>query len=123
MTPRAAKARKAPTCQSAFQQIARQCVASVRRHHAAACLGNPEAIHQIRIALTKLHAARKFFATMTRDAAWPKLKEELGWLNEALVRHGTATSPPTMRRHSTKEHSPSWMVNCWHGRPCRRTGD
>lgn len=72
------------TCRSAFQRIARQCVTSVRAHRAAACRGNPEAIHQIRIALTKLRAARKFFAAMTRDAAWPKLKAEIGWLNEAL---------------------------------------
>ena len=107
MTPRAAKARKAPTCQSAFQQIARQCVASVRRHHAAACLGNPEAIHQIRIALTKLHAARKFFATMTRDAAWPKLKEELGWLNEAL---GAARDSDVATNYAKAQHKRTLAV-------------
>ena len=82
-TIRASRA-KSMDCQSAFQHIAGQCLASVRRHRAAACRGDADAIHQIRIALTKLRAARKFFAVMTRDAAWPKLKTGLGWLNSAL---------------------------------------
>jgi CHAD domain-containing protein len=71
-------------CQSAFQQIAQSCLASLRRHRARASRGNPEAIHQIRIALTRLRAARKFFAAMTRDTTWPKLKARIDWLNAAL---------------------------------------
>lgn len=80
-------AREAKTtlrCQDAFQQIAQSSLHSIRQHRAAACRGDPEAIHQVRIALTRLRAARKFFAAMTRDAAWPKLNIEIRWLNAAL---------------------------------------
>ncbi|MET0722468.1 MAG: CHAD domain-containing protein [Tardiphaga sp.] len=64
--------------------MTRPCLASVRRHHAAACRGDAEAVHQIRIALTRFRAARKFFAAMTRDAAWPKLEAAIDWLDSAL---------------------------------------
>jgi CHAD domain-containing protein len=99
-------------CQRAFQQIARECLGSVRKHRAAACRGNPEAIHQIRIALTKLRAARKFFAAMTRDTAWPKLKAEIRRLNAVLgaardsdvttARAGHAGEGPLPARESKK---------------------
>jgi CHAD domain-containing protein len=84
MTAPNAKTTGARRCQDAFQQIARGCLRAVRQHRAPACRGDPDAIHQIRIALTRLRAARKFFAAMTRDAVWPKLKVELRWLNAAL---------------------------------------
>lgn len=84
MTALHAKTTGARRCQDAFQQIARGCLRSVRQHRATACRGHPEAIHQIRIALTRLRAARKFFAAMTRDAVWPKLKIDIRWLNAAL---------------------------------------
>lgn len=71
-------------CQHAFQQIARSCLKMVRQHRAKAGRGDPDAIHQIRIALTRFRAAQKFFAAMTRDAVWPRLKVELRWLNAAL---------------------------------------
>lgn len=71
-------------CQDAFQQIARRYLASVRRNRAAAWRGDPDAVHRIRIALTQLRAARQFFAAMTRDAIWPRLKAEIRWLNRVL---------------------------------------
>jgi CHAD domain-containing protein len=73
-----------PTCRRAFQRMARLCLTAVRQHRAAAGRGDPDAIHQTRIALTKLRAAQKFFAAMTRDTVWPKLKAEIRWLNSAL---------------------------------------
>ena len=84
MTARTITTPAGPTCQRAFQQMARQCLASVRQHREAAGRGDADAVHSIRIALTKLRAARKFFAAMTRDTAWPKLKAEIRWLNRIL---------------------------------------
>ncbi len=84
MTAGTSRAKAGLNCQSAFQQTARQCLALVRQHRAAAGRGDPNSIHQIRIALTRLRAARKFFAAMTRDAVWPELKVRIGWLNSAL---------------------------------------
>ena len=71
-------------CRRAFQQIARECLVELRHREAAARRGDAEAIHRMRIALTKLRSARKFFAAMTRDAGWPGLKREIRWLNAAL---------------------------------------
>ena len=84
MTARTTTTPAEPNCRRAFQQMARQCLASVRQHREAAGRGDPDAVHSIRIALTKLRAARKFFAIMTRDTAWPKLKAEIQWLNRVL---------------------------------------
>ncbi|MBC7580559.1 MAG: CHAD domain-containing protein [Tardiphaga sp.] len=84
MTASSSASQPGPNCQSAFQRMARPCVALIRDHRGAACRGRPEAIHQIRIGLTRLQAARKFFAAMTQDGEWPWLKTEIIWLNSAL---------------------------------------
>ena len=69
---------------TAFQSIALDCVARVKAHHSGACAGNAEAVHQIRVAFTRLRAAVSFFAPMTADAEWLRLKKEIAWLNASL---------------------------------------
>src|SRR4051812_35020717 len=61
-------------CATAFQKIALDCVAKVRLHHSSACAGDAEAVHQIRVAITRLRAAVSFFAPITLDAEWRRLK-------------------------------------------------
>lgn len=84
MTARSAKTAQGPNCQTAFQKMARRYVRALRKYRAAACRGDPDAIHELRIALTRLRGARKFFGAMTRDDAWPKLNAEIDWLNTVL---------------------------------------
>lgn len=74
----------APTCQAAFQSIARDCSNLMRKHQSAAIATDPEAIHAMRMALTRLRAAVLFFSAMTDDDIWPEIKKELRWLNSAL---------------------------------------
>lgn len=45
---------------------------------------DPEALHQIRIALTHLRTAIRFFSPMVDDALRPKVWAELKWLNSQL---------------------------------------
>ena len=71
-------------CATAFQRIALDCVARVKAHRNGACAGNSEAVHQIRVAFTRLRAAVSFFAPMTADAEWRHLKKEIVWLNASL---------------------------------------
>jgi CHAD domain-containing protein len=71
-------------CAMAFQKIAWNCTAKITAHHSSACAGDAEAVHQIRVAITQLWAAVSFFAPMTVDAAWLRLKQEMAWLNESL---------------------------------------
>lgn len=73
-----------PDCRTAFQTIALDCVAAIGGHLSSACAGDVEAVHQIRIAITRLRAAVKFFAPIVLDGEWPRLKREIAWLNGAL---------------------------------------
>jgi CHAD domain-containing protein len=71
-------------CAVAFQRIAFDAVDAVKAHHAGACAGDAEAVHQIRVAITRLRAAVRFFAPVVADAEWLRLKQEIAWLNGPL---------------------------------------
>jgi len=60
------------------------CVAAIKAHHSSACAGDAEAVHQIRVAITRLRAAVAFFTPIVVDAEWRRLKEEIAWLNGPL---------------------------------------
>ena len=71
-------------CATAFQKVAQGCVAVIKTHYGSACAGDAEAVHQIRVAITRLRAAVSFFAAMTADVEWRRLKKEIAWLNVSL---------------------------------------
>src|SRR5437660_7360616 len=72
------------TCAAAVRRLATGCLAEIAVNQHAAGLGKVDAIHRMRVGITRLRAAVSFFAPMTADTAWPELKEELRWLNRAL---------------------------------------
>jgi CHAD domain-containing protein len=47
-------------------------------------VGDPEALHQMRIALTRLRTALSFFSPMVADSRRKQVKRELKWLNAQL---------------------------------------
>jgi CHAD domain-containing protein len=71
-------------CATAFQTMTLDCVADIKAHHSSACAGDAEAVHQIRVAITRLRAAVAFFTPIVVDAEWRRLKEEIAWLNGPL---------------------------------------
>jgi len=71
-------------CATAFQAMARDCLARLHAHCPGTIAGDAEALHQMRVAISRLRAAVAFFAPMTSDATWPKLKTELAWLYAML---------------------------------------
>jgi CHAD domain-containing protein len=71
-------------CAPAFQKIALNAVGAIKAQHAGACTGDVEAVHQIRVAITRLRAAVAFFAPVVADAEWLRLKQEIAWLNGPL---------------------------------------
>lgn len=71
-------------CANAFKRIARAALRDVQRGYPAASRGDADGIHRMRIGLTRLVAARKFFAAMVTDETWPGLKAEIVWLNGIL---------------------------------------
>ncbi|MBW7970069.1 CHAD domain-containing protein [Bradyrhizobium sp. BR 10289] len=71
-------------CDTAFRIIARRHLDAVLAQHDGTCRGDPEALHQIRIALTHLRTAIRFFSPMVDDALRPTVWTELKWLNGQL---------------------------------------
>lgn len=71
-------------CDTAFRIIARRHLDAVLAQHEGTCRGDPEALHQIRIALTHLRTAIRFFSPMVDDGLRPQVWTELKWLNSQL---------------------------------------
>ncbi|WP_439409297.1 CHAD domain-containing protein [Bradyrhizobium sp. DASA03076] len=71
-------------CDTAFRIIARRHLAAVLAQHDGTCRGDPDALHEIRIALTHLRTAIRFFLPMVDDALRPEVWAELKWLNSQL---------------------------------------
>jgi CHAD domain-containing protein len=72
------------TCAAAFRRLATGCLAEIAANQHAAGLGQVDAVHRMRVGITRLRAAVSFFAPMSIDKVWPQLKHELRWLNRAL---------------------------------------
>jgi len=56
-----------------------------RRFQTPAMKGDPEAVHQIRIAITRMRSAALFFSPpFINEQTWSVLDKEFGWINSAL---------------------------------------
>jgi CHAD domain-containing protein len=71
-------------CDTAFRVAGRRCLGDLTANHAATCRGDPEALHQMRMALTRLRSAISFFSPMVADARRAQIRGELKWLNADL---------------------------------------
>jgi len=92
-------------CAAAFQKMALGCVAAIKSHHASACAGDAEAVHQIRVAITRLRAAVAFFAPIVADAEWLRLKQEIAWLNGPL---GAARDSDVVVEYARRKRYRAW---------------
>src|SRR5512143_2919198 len=64
-------------CDTAFRVIARRYLGNLTANHEAACKGDSEAVHQMRVALTHLRAAILFFSPMVADSPRTHIRDEL----------------------------------------------
>ncbi len=71
-------------CDTAFRVLARRYLGDLTANHDAACEGDPVALHQMRIALTRLRTAILFFSPMVADSQRTQIRHELKWLNAHL---------------------------------------
>jgi CHAD domain-containing protein len=71
-------------CDTVFRVVARRYLGDLTANHEATCRGDPGALHQMRIALTRLRTAILFFAPMIDDPMRMRIKGELKWLNGQL---------------------------------------
>jgi CHAD domain-containing protein len=74
----------AMACDTAFRVIAQLLLGDLAANHEATCGGDPAALHQMRIALTRLRTAISFFSPMAADPGRARIKRELKWLNGHL---------------------------------------
>lgn len=75
---------EAMRCETAFRLILSECLEEVAINHDALRAGDPIALHQTRIALTRLKAAIAFYGPMVADTEWTRLRAELKWLSAHL---------------------------------------
>jgi CHAD domain-containing protein len=94
-----------PDCATAFQGFALDCVAGIRACHRRASAGDAEAVHQVRIAVTRLRAAVSFFKPIAVDAEWSSLEKEIVWLNDAL---GAMRDDDVMAAHARRKQYRAW---------------
>jgi CHAD domain-containing protein len=71
-------------CDTAFRVVARRYLDDLSANHEATCRGDPGALHQMRIALTRLRTALVFFSPMVADIERTRIRGELKWLNTHL---------------------------------------
>lgn len=69
------------TCEAALCAIARGSAADLRHHSPAAARGDGNAVHHIRIALTRLRTAIRFFKPAFDTQAWQSLSANASWLS------------------------------------------
>ena len=98
-----------PDCPTIFHEIATACVGAVRTSGKRAVAGDPDAVHTMRIALTKLRAATLFFQPWISAAEWQLLNKELDWLNSAL---GKARNLDVTIEYSTRRRYRHWAAQC-----------
>jgi CHAD domain-containing protein len=106
-------------CATAFQKVAQGCVAVIKAHHGSACAGDAEAVHRIRVAITRLRAAVSFFAPIAVDAEWLRLKEEIVWLNTSL---GATRDSDVMVEYASRKRYQAWADRAIGERIRRRRG-
>ena len=71
-------------CDTAFRIVARRCLKELTANHAATCEGDADALHHMRIAITRLRTAIAFFSPMVAGPQGARIRDELKWLNAHL---------------------------------------
>jgi CHAD domain-containing protein len=71
-------------CDTAFRIIARRHLDALGTHREATIRGDADALHEMRLALTHLRSAIRFFSPMVNDALKKRIWNELRWLNAEL---------------------------------------
>ncbi len=71
-------------CDTAFRMIARRHLDALGAHREATIRGDADGLHEMRLALTRLRSAIRFFSPMVNDALKKRIWNELTWLNAEL---------------------------------------
>lgn len=101
------------TCATAMQTIAQGCLEDLNRVGRSAADGNVDALHRMRIALTRLRTAIRFFAPAVDGGDWTTLQEQAAWLSrqagrardlDVALRHRKGAERRTAKRWRGQRH-------------------
>jgi CHAD domain-containing protein len=116
-SPASARTDRAPpteiACRTALQLIARSCLADFKRHGRAAGDGDADALHRMRIALTRLRTAIRFFAPAVDDPAWTNLQQQAAWLSR---QSGQARDIDVALARQRTKGAAGWSAKPWRDR-------
>jgi CHAD domain-containing protein len=68
-------------CEAALRDIAQNCEAALKRHIRPAARGDATSLHRVRIALTRLRTAIRFFRPVIDHRDWKKVQDDARWLS------------------------------------------
>ena len=74
----------AMACDAAFRIIARGFLKQLTANHRGTCAGDADALHEMRLALTRLRTMISFFSPMVAGPQRTRIHEQLKWLNSHL---------------------------------------
>lgn len=98
------------TCAGALRAIAHDCLSGVELHRNATCRGDANALHEMRIALTRLRTALLFFAPAIGAPTTERLRREASWLNGKL---GAARDLDVSLHRERSSHARTGRVRRW----------
>ena len=116
-------------CDTAFRILALRYLGDLTANHEATCKGDPEALHQMRVVLTRLRTAVLFFSPMVVDSQQPRVKGELKWLNTNLgvvrdldvamerLKAGVDISRAGIKMATSYDRAITWIVASLHDTP------
>jgi CHAD domain-containing protein len=107
----------AMACDTAFRIVARRHLDALNANHQATCDGDPNALHQMRVALTHLRTAILFFSPMVHDAVRDEVRDELKWLNSELgAVRDLDVAVDRVKALDQKRPQPTEVVNSWNAK-------
>jgi CHAD domain-containing protein len=101
-----------PDGSAILHKIARDSAIATRANRRHAIGGDAEAVHAMRIALTRLRAAALFFHPWISNGTWRLLNREIDWLNSVL---GKARNLDVTVEYSARKRYRHWAGSSRHG--------
>ena len=92
-------------CRTALQHILAGCVQALEGHRSAAADGDADAVHKMRIELTRLGSALLFFSPILTDRGWSRIASRVGALTSGL---GSARDQDVMLQYSSRRRYRGW---------------
>ena len=99
---------RSQSCLACFEGIASSCLQALGSNRESAIAAEPEAVHSMRIELTRLRAAALFFAPAIDDTMWPGIDRQVRWLNSAL---GRARNRDVAIEYAHRRHYRHWAAH------------